>query len=137
MLHSSLCVFPLFEKLLFIKLDKSSTAFYLLSLLNFFSRQKLTQFQSIKISGVLLNRISIASSIHRETFCLADRSSTDSRSIEVGICSIAARQLLDLSGPSYMHCFFFFTCFASFYYLVIHSILFHYIHAFIWIPCAP
>ena len=29
------------------------------------------------------------------------------------------------------------TCFASFYYLVIHSILFHYIHAFIWISCAP
>ena len=31
----------------------------------------------------------------------------------------------------------FFTCFASFYYLVIHSILFHCIHAFIWISCAP
>ena len=28
-------------------------------------------------------------------------------------------------------------CFASFYYLVIYSILFHYIHAFIWISCAP
>ena len=28
-------------------------------------------------------------------------------------------------------------CFASFYYLVIHSILFHYIHAFIWIFFAP
>ena len=32
---------------------------------------------------------------------------------------------------------FFFTCFASFYYLVIHSILFHYIHVFIWISCTP
>ena len=31
----------------------------------------------------------------------------------------------------------FFTYFASFFYLVIHSILFHYIHAFIWISCAP
>ena len=31
----------------------------------------------------------------------------------------------------------FFTCFASFFYLVIHSIFFHYIHAFLWIPCAP
>ena len=31
----------------------------------------------------------------------------------------------------------FFTCFASFYYLVIRSTLFHYIHAFIWIFCAP
>ena len=31
----------------------------------------------------------------------------------------------------------FFTCFASFYYLVIHSILFHYIHEYIWILCTP
>ena len=31
----------------------------------------------------------------------------------------------------------FFTCFASFCYLVIHNILFHYIHAFIWILCTP
>ena len=31
----------------------------------------------------------------------------------------------------------FFTCFASFYYIVIHSILFHYIHAFLWISCTP
>ena len=31
----------------------------------------------------------------------------------------------------------FFTCFTSFYYLVIHNILFHYIYAFIWISCAP
>ena len=31
----------------------------------------------------------------------------------------------------------FFTCFASFYYLVIHSILFHHFHAFIWILCTP
>ena len=35
------------------------------------------------------------------------------------------------------HFSLFFTCFASFYYLVIHSILFHYILTFIWIPCAP
>ena len=31
----------------------------------------------------------------------------------------------------------FFTYFASFYYPVIHSILFHYIHVFIWISCIP
>ena len=31
----------------------------------------------------------------------------------------------------------FFICFASFYYFVIHNILFHYIHAFLWILCAP
>ena len=30
-----------------------------------------------------------------------------------------------------------YVCFASFYYLVFHSILFHYIHAFIWVSCAP
>ena len=32
---------------------------------------------------------------------------------------------------------FSFICFAYFYYLVIHSILFHYIHAFLWILCTP
>ena len=32
---------------------------------------------------------------------------------------------------------FFLTCFVSFYYLVIHNILFHYILAFLWILCAP
>ena len=31
----------------------------------------------------------------------------------------------------------FFMCFTSFYYFVIHNILFHYIHAFIWISCVP
>ena len=31
----------------------------------------------------------------------------------------------------------FFTCFSSFFCLVIHNILFHYIHAFLWILCAP
>ena len=30
-----------------------------------------------------------------------------------------------------------FTCFASFFSLVIHNILFHYIHAFLWILCTP
>ena len=29
-----------------------------------------------------------------------------------------------------------FTCFASFYHPLIHSILFHYIHAFLWISYA-
>ena len=31
----------------------------------------------------------------------------------------------------------FFTCYASFFYLVIHSIFVHHIHAFIWILCTP
>ena len=39
------------------------------------------------------------------------------------------------SVKTFLHALFF-TCFASFFYFVIHSILFHYIHAFIWIPCA-
>ena len=30
-----------------------------------------------------------------------------------------------------------FSCFAYFYYLVICSILFHYIHAFLWLLCTP
>ena len=38
----------------------------------------------------------------------------------------------------YVHnIFLVFHMFASFYYLVIHSILFHYIHAFIWISYTP
>ena len=65
------------------------------------------QSQSIEIleiqSRYLLDRFLI----HRETFCLANRSSTDSRSIEVDFCSIAAQQIefLDLSRSSCMHCF--------------------------------
>ena len=67
------------------------------------------------LSRQLFNRFSI----HRETLCLADTSLTASRSVETLLHAL------------------FFTCFASFFYLVIHNILFHYIHAFIWIPCAP
>ena len=50
---------------------------------------------------------------------LLDSCSTASRSVEI-----------------FLHALFF-TCFASFYYLVIHSILFLYIYAFIWIRCTP
>ena len=62
-----------------------------------------------------------------------------SRSIKVILCALC--QLDSISTASQfvktlLHALFF-TCFAYFYYLVIHSILFHYIHAFIWIPCAP
>ena len=62
---------------------------------------------------------------------LLDRCSITVRSIEVGFCSTASRSVEIL-----LHALFF-TCFASFFYLVIHSIFVHYIHAFIWIPCAP
>ena len=67
--------------------------------------------------------------------CLLDTSLTDSQSIEVGFYSIAARQFLDLLRPSCMQCFS--HVFVSFYYFIIHSILFHYIHSFLWIPFAP
>ena len=58
-----------------------------------------------------------------------------SQSIEVILCALYQ---LDSSSTAsrfvktFLHALFF-TCFASFYYLIIHSILFHYIHAFIWI----
>ena len=66
------------------------------------------------------------------------------------VCLTHSRQNLDLSRlvlldsrstasqsiGTLLHALFF-TCFASFYYHVIYSNLFHYIHAFIWIPCAP
>ena len=124
---TSMCFFPSL-KTPFLQarqfLDKSSTDSHLSSPFFFFSGQKLTQFRSVEISGVFLDNFSM----HRETFCLADRSSIDSRSIEDGFYSIAAWQLLNLS-KIFVHALFF-TYFASFYYLVIHSILFHYIHAF-------
>ena len=100
----SLC-FSSFWKTVFYKvrqlLDRSSTTFYLSSPLDFLSRQKLSHTLSIEVSGLCLDSFSI----HRETFCLANRSSTDSRSIKVGFCSMAALQLLDLLRPSYMHYF--------------------------------
>ena len=129
-----LCVFPLFEKLLLSSLTASQQIldrFLFVEPIFLLSQQKLTHFRSIEISGVLPDSFLI----HRETFCLADRSSTDSRSIDVGFCSIVARQLLDLS-KTFLHVLSF-TCFASFYYLVIHNNLFHYIHAFIQFPFAP
>ena len=67
------------KKLFFIKLDRFSTGSYLSSPLDFFSRQILLHFRSIKLSGLCLNRFLI----HQETFCLADRFSTESWSIEV------------------------------------------------------
>ena len=62
-----------------------------------------------------------------------------SQSIEVILCALYQ---LDSSSTAsrfvetFLHALFF-TCFASFFYLVIHSILFHYIHAFLWILYAP
>ena len=85
------------------------------------------QSRSIELSGLYLDSFSIDSqSIEKFFVC-----SITVQSIEVGFCSIASRSVKIL-----LHALFF-TCFSSFCYLVIHSILFHYIHAFIWIPCAP
>ena len=57
-------------------------------------------------------------SIHRG-WLLLDCCSTTSRFLEILLHAL------------------FFTCFASFFSLVFHSILFHHIHAFIWILCTP
>ena len=64
----------------------------------FFSQQILTESRSIELSGFLLDRISIASSIHRAKFwalCPADRFLTDSRSIKVFSLSTNPQQHLD------------------------------------------
>ena len=97
LLHSSLCVFPLFEKPVFFKLDSFSTDLHLSSPSFFFSWQKLAQSWSIELSGICLDNFSF----HRETFYLADRFSTESWSIEVLLPStnsylsrFSARQIL-------------------------------------------
>ena len=62
-----------------------------------------------------------------------------SQFIEVILCALYqldSSSAASRSVETFLHALFF-TCFAYFYYLVIHSILFHYIHAFIWIHCAP
>ena len=80
-------------------------------------------------SSVSFYRILNGFSIHQETFYMLDRCSIVGRSIEVGFCLIVARQLLDPSRFSCMHCFL--------HVLHLFIILFHYIHAFIWILCSP
>ena len=114
--------FSLLEKPLFFKLDSSSShprqISFLLSLLLVIS----TDPRSIE-----------------ENFwahCLLDRFLTDPRSIEIYGFSLNSSSTTSRSVETLLHALFF-TCFASFYYLVIHSIFFRCIHAFIWIPCAP
>ena len=87
---------------------------------------------SIELFSCFLSQswhLSIAKLINRETFYPIDSSST---------ATFIHRGLLDTSRSVeiLLHVLFF-TCFASFLYLVIHSILFHYMHAFIWILCTP
>ena len=98
------CVFLFFEKLFLSNLDRFSTPLdRLLSIKPsfFLSRQKLIQFQSIKLSGFCLDSFSTNSqSIKKLSIC-----SIAVQSIKVSLCSIASRQLLDLSRSSCMHCF--------------------------------
>ena len=103
-MHSSLCVFPLFEKLFFIKLDNFSTDPQQLSIYQAPWTSFLDRSYHILDLSKFLDFVSI---VYRsiKKFYLANRSSTDSRSIKVGFCSIAALQLLDLLRPSYMHYF--------------------------------
>ena len=68
---------------------------------------------------------------------LLDTSSTDSLSIKIFGFHLDRSSTASWSVMTLLHALFFTIFFASFYYLVIHNILFHYIHAFIWIPFAP
>ena len=120
---SSYVFFPL-EKPLFCILNSFSTESRQIPLLSRFLG--LTQTASRQI-GRSIEPKSCA-------LCLLDTSLTDSQSIEVGFFLIDSRHLLDRLRYPCMH--FIFLCFA-FFSLVIHNILFHYIHAFIQIPCAP
>ena len=98
-----------------------------------------TDILSIKPSSCDLDRSSTASRSIKEIFwalCLPDRFSTDPQSIEISGFSLDSSSIASRSVETLLHALFL-TCFASFYYLVIHSILFHYIHSFLWIPFAP
>ena len=97
-----------------------------------------TDILPIKPSSCDLDRSSTASRSIKEIFwalCLPDRFSTNPRSIKISGFSLDSSSTACQSVETLLHALFF-TCFASFFYLVIHSILFHYIHAFIWIHCA-
>ena len=97
-----------------------------------------TDILHIKPSSCDLDRSSTASRSIKEIFwalCLPDRFSTDPRSIKISRFSLDSSSTACQSVETLLHALFF-TYFASFFYLVIHNILFHYIHAFIWIHCA-
>ena len=126
-MHSVLCFSPLWK-----------TVFYQ-------ARQLFDRFSSIEPLFLLFSTKFSAISIHRNFLEFISIGTRSIKKLSIWLIDpwqiltpsrlASARQLLDLSRPSCMHCFF--TCLASFYYLVIRSILFHYIHAYIWILCAP
>ena len=133
-LHSYLC-FSLFEKLFLSNLDSFSTPSFLSSF-STSSYRNLDSFSTVRW-------------IDRDFFWTLDSISTTGGSIEKAPnLSIASQQLLNnfsihrgwldtsRSIEILLHALFL-TCFAFFFYLVNHSILFHYIRVFLWILCAP
>ena len=120
-----LCVFPL-EKPLFYILDSFSTKSRHIPLLSRFLDLTLTASRQI---GRSIKEIF-------QALCLPDRFLTTPRSIEISGFSLDNNSIASQFVETLLHALFF-TCFVSFYYLVIHSILLHYIHAFIWILCTP
>ena len=118
-IHIYVCLF--FEKLFLSNLDSfsiplDSQAIYqafcvFFIVVSTISRQILDLSRNFLSAQQMLDSYSI----HRG-WLLLDNFSTASRSVEILLHAL------------------FFTCFASFCYLFIHSILFHYIHILIWIP---
>ena len=99
-----ICVFLFFEKL-FLSISTAtwylSTDCYLSSFSFFFSQYKLTQSQSIELSGLCLNCLSTNSqSIEKLSIW-----PIDPRQILDPSRLAFARQLLNLSRSSYMYCF--------------------------------
>ena len=138
----SMC-FSLLEKPLFFKLNSFLTHPRQISFLSSLYLVISTDPRQILDPSIFLGLTSIASwqlgrSIELKlcALCLLDTFSIDSRSIEISGFHLNRSSIAFRSVETLLHALFF-TCFASFYYLVIHSILFHYIHAFIWISCAP
>ena len=82
-----------------------------------------------------LDSFSTARWINRDFFWILNSFSIAGWSIEGGFCVIVSQYLSIHWDFFFLHALFF-TCFASFFYLVIHSNLFHYINSFLWILCA-
>ena len=101
-------VFLLFKKLFLsssIALQQISTDNYLSSPLDFFSRQILMHLRSIEVSRFLLDRCSTASSIHQETFCLADRFSIHRGWLLLDSSLTASRSVEDLLACPFFNMF--------------------------------
>ena len=94
--------FSSLEKLIFFKLDSSSTDSFLSRFSFSFLYSISTASRSIKISGFLLDRISTASRSIEISGILLDNFFDPLRKILVlFVCSIDSRQILDPSRPSF------------------------------------